>query len=170
MADVVEILPYFQLASQTALVIGAVFAGYQFLLHRRELTESAALQVLTKLQSPEFQHAYTHVWEMPIDASPEDWHERGPEYREAAETIAMTFETLGVMVHSRMVPLDVVDQVIGGFLRDSWRRTHLYFEDQRRRLDNPRIAEWYQWLAERVDVKKRRRTEGAYEAFKAWKE
>ncbi len=170
MVSALDLLPYFQLVSQTALVFGAIFAGYQFMLHRKELSDTASLQVLTQLQSPEFQHAYTQVWELPVDATPAQWREAGQSYEEAAETVAMTFETLGVMVHSRMVPLDVVDQVIGGFLRESWRRTHLYFEAKRERLENPRIAEWYQWLAERVDVKTRRRLDGAYVAFKGWKE
>ena len=34
----------------------------------------------------------------------------------AAGTVMMTFETLGVLVHNRVVPIDLVDQVIGGFL------------------------------------------------------
>ncbi len=165
-----DILPYFQLVSQIALVFGALFAGYQFLLHRRELAEGNALQVLTRLQSPEFQHAYTMVWELNVDATAEDWDDAGREYKDAAETVAMTFETIGLMVFNRMVPLDIVDQVIGGFLRESWRRTDTYFAAKRQRLGNPRIAEWYQWLAEQVDVKKRRRSDGAYKVFKNWKE
>jgi hypothetical protein len=60
-----------------------------------------------------------------------------------------------------------VDQVIGGFLRESWRRCEHYVEVRRAELGTRRWAEWYQWLAEQVAVDERRK-EGAYVKFKNW--
>lgn len=168
MASVVELLPYFQLVSQTALVMAAGFAGYQFLLHRREREENNALTVLTRLQDAEFRNAYTQIWELPLEASVDAVMKRGKSMEDAIEVIAMTFESLGVMVHNRIVPIDQVDQVIGGFLRESWRRTGPYILWKRKQVGSKRYAEWYQWLAEHVAVQTRR-SRGAYDIFKRWK-
>lgn len=165
-----EALPYIQFFGQVALILGATFAGYQFLLHRRERDEHAALEMLTSLQSAEFRVAYAQVWTLPLGAPPQALREAGPGMRDAADTVALTFESLGVMVHNRIVPLDTVDLIIGGFLRESWRRLEPYVLDQRARLQAPRYAEWYQWLAEQAEVRRKRRTVPAYEAFKEWKE
>lgn len=170
MADVGTILPYFQLVSQVALVFGALFAGYQFLLHRREREEHAALGMLTSLQTPEFRVAYAKVWTLPLAAAPELIKEEGRDIEDSVATVALTFESLGVMVHNRIVPLDAVDQIIGGFLRESWRRLEPYIQHQRNVLGAPRYAEWYQWLATQVDADRRRRSVPAYEAFKNWRE
>lgn len=165
-----DLLPYFQLVGQVALILGATFAGYQFLLHRRERDEHAALEMLTSLQTPEFRTAYAQVWTLPLGATPKQVDKGGPEMRDAIATVALTFESLGVMVHNRIVRLDAVDQIIGGFLRESWRRVEPYLMSQREELEAPRYAEWYQWLAEQVEVRRRRRSTPAYEAFRAWKE
>jgi hypothetical protein len=167
---VADVLPYFQLGAQLALIAGASFAGYQLLLHRRERNEQRALDVLTKLQGPEFQRAYTQVWDLPLAATPEAVRAGGREMEDAVETVALTFESLGVMAYHRIVPLAVVDNVIGGFLRESWRRVGPYVKWKREQLGAPRWAEWYEWLADRVQAGRRRRTTGAYEAFRDWKE
>ena len=169
MASVPDLLPYFQLVGQVALILGATFAGYQFLLHRRERNDAAALSVLTSLQSAEFRAAYTTVWELRLGATAEEVKACGKEMESAADIVMMTFESLGVMVHNRIVPIDLVDQVIGGFLRESWRRLEAYVKEKRVHVGSKRLGEWYQWLAEHLAVQTRR-SEGAYQAFKEWKE
>ncbi len=168
MVNPLELLPYFQLASQSALVIAAGFAAYQFLLLRRQREENNALTVLTRLQDGEFRAAYTRVWELPLEAPPETVREGGPEVQDAIETVAMTFESLGVMVYNRIVPIDVVDQVIGGFLRESWRRAQPFILWKREQVGSRRYAEWYQWLAEHLAVETRR-SRGAYDVFRKWR-
>jgi hypothetical protein len=168
--NVLETLTYLQLLGQVALIAGALFAGYQFLLHRRERDEHAALEMLTSLQTPEFRSAYAKIWTLPLGASPDTLREHDDEMKEAVATVALTFESLGVMVHNRIVRLDAVDQIIGGFLRESWRRLEPFLLTQRKQLEAPRYAEWYQWLALQVEVRRKRRTVPAYEAFKNWKE
>ena len=87
---------------------------------------------------------------------------------EAAGTVMMTFETLGALVHSRVVPIDLVDHVIGGFLRESWRRLEPYVKWKRAAIGSARWGEWYQWLFEHLAVNPRRQ-QGAYEVFRDWK-
>lgn len=163
-----EYLPYLQFFGQIALITAATIAGYQLVMNRRDRAEANALAVLTSLQSPEFRQAYALVWTLPLDATAEDVRSHGPGMEEAVECVMMTFETMGVMVHNRLVPIELVDQVIGGFLRESWRRTRNYLLVRREEVGSKRLAEWFQWLAEHLAVKTRRSV-GAYEAYREWK-
>lgn len=165
-----EVLPYFQLVGQVALVVGAGVAAYQLVQLRKQRHDQAALQVLTNLQSPEFRRAYARVYALPLGASAAQVAEGGDDLEDAATTVMMAFETLGVLVHNRVVPIDVVDQVIGGFLRESWRRLEGFVTRKRAELQAPRWGEWYQWLVERIDERRGpRRAQGAYEVFKGWR-
>ncbi len=163
-----DYLPHIQFFGQVALIAAASVAGYQLVAHRRDRAEANALQVLTRLQSPEFLRSYATVWTLPLDATAEDVRSAGPEMESAVATVMMTFESIGVMVHNRLVPIELVDQVIGGFLRESWRRTSTYWLTRRAEQGTRRMAEWYQWLAEHLAVESRR-GRGAYEVFANWR-
>ena len=165
--DATEILPYFQLVGQVSLVVAATVAVYQLLQLRQRRLHDAALQVITSLQTQAFRDAFNLVNELPLAAPPEQVRaQRGVE--DAAGTIMMTFETLGVLVHNRVVPIELVDQVIGGFLRESWRRLEPYVKWKRNAIGSQRWGEWYQWLFEHLAVNPRRSL-GAYEVFRDWK-
>jgi len=168
MMDASEALPYFQLVGQLALVVGAAVAVYQLLQLRRGRDHDAALAVLTGLNTAEFRAAFNHVNELPLGATPQQVRDAGPAMEAAVGTVMMTFETIGVLVHNRVVPIDLVDQVIGGFLRESWRRLGNYVDWKRKAIGYPRWGEWYQWLFEHLATDQRRAV-GAYEAFREWK-
>lgn len=162
-----ELLPYFQIAGQIAIVVGAAVAVYQIMQLRRSRQQDAAMQVITSLQTQEFRDAFNLVNELPLSAPVEQVH-GDPRIEAAAGTIMMTFETLGVLVHSHVVPIELVDQVIGGFLRESWRRLEPYVRWKRQAIGSARWGEWYQWLFEHLAVNPRRSL-GAYEVFREWK-
>lgn len=162
-----ELLPYFQLVGQVSLVVGAAVAVYQLIQLRQTRRQEAALQVITSLQTQEFRDAFNLVNDLQLGATVEQVR-KDPRVEAAAGTIMMTFETLGVLVHSRVVPIDLVDQVIGGFLRESWRRLEPYVTWKRKAIGSARWGEWYQWLFEHLATNERRQR-GAYEVFRDWK-
>jgi len=163
-----ELLPYFQLVGQVSLVVGAAVAFYQLLQIRRSRRNEAALQVITNLQTQEFRDAFNLVNDLPVGATADQVRAGGPRFESAAGTIMMAFETLGVLVHNRVVPIDLVDQVIWGFLRESWRRLEGYVVWKRQAIGQVRWGEWYQWLFEHL-AQNPRRAVGAYEAFRGWR-
>ena len=161
-----DVLPYFQLAGQASLVVGVLFAAYQLLQAERQRKEGAALSVVTSFNTQEFRRAFAKIYSLPLGASAAQVREAGME--DDATTVMMTFEMMGVLVHGRMVPLATVDQAVGGFLRESWRRLEDYVKWKRVEVGSVRWGEWYQWLHERLDTKGRR-SEGAYQAFAQWR-
>lgn len=163
-----DVLPYFQLASATGIVVGAFFAGYQLWRGEQSRKASAALSTVTSFNTAEFRNAFATVYTLPIGASAAQVRDAGRDMEDAATTVMMTFEMLGVLVYNRMVPIETVDQAIGGFLRESWRRLEKYVGWKREEVQSPRWGEWYQWLFEHLATNPRR-NEGAYQAFKHWK-
>ncbi len=168
MASIPEALPYIQFLGQLALIAAASFAGHQVLQARRDRQHQATTEVLSRLASTEFREAYARVWRLPLAATVRDVEAAGKDMEQAIDAVAMTFEVLGVMVHNRMVDIEAVDQAIGGFLRESWRRVGPYIQARREEYGTRRLMEWYQWLAEHLAVESRRGV-GAYEAFKDWR-
>lgn len=164
--DPTQWLPYFQLVGQVSLVVAAFVAVYQLLQLRQTRNHDAALQVITSLQTQEFRDAFNLINDLPLGATA-DQVRADPRVESAAGTIMMTFETLGVLVHARVVPLELVDQVIGGFLRESWRRLEPYVKWKRKAIGYVRWGEWYQWMFEHLAVNPRRQA-GAYEVFRDW--
>lgn len=164
--DLPRLLPYFQLLGQVALVVGAFFAGYQLLQVERHRKQATSLETVTAFNTQAFRDAFARIYTLPLGATAQQVRDAAME--QDATTVMMTFEMMGVLVHSRMVPLDTVDQAVGGFLRESWRRLEDYVKWKRTEVGSVRWGEWYQWLHERLDTKGRR-TQGAYEAFADWK-
>lgn len=162
-----EVLPYFQLVGQIALVVGAVFAGYSILQAQRQRREQVSLQIVTSFSTEAFRAAFARINSLPLGATAEQVRDEGQEMEDAATAVMMTFEMLGVLVHNRMVPIDTLDQAIGGFLRESWRRLENFVQWKRAKVRSARWGEWYQWLFEHLATDPRRE-KGAYEVFRAW--
>jgi hypothetical protein len=72
---------------------------------------------------------------------------------------------------ARIVPLQVVGDLMGGTVRLAWRKLRPYIEEERRRSGSRKTFEWFQWLAiqlERHSPGKTNLQVGAYEAYLDW--
>src|SRR5258707_6239852 len=76
--------------------------------------------------------------------------EADPRLFQAVQSIACILESLGYAVFARMVPLNVVDELLGGTVRVAWRKLGGYVEYERQRTGSQKNWEWFQWLAEHV--------------------
>lgn len=163
----IDILPYFQLASSTGIVMGTLFAGYQLMQSETQRRQQTALETVTRFNTQEFRAAFAKVYTLPLTATADQVKDAGRDMEEAAQTVMMTFEMMGVLVYNRMIPIETVDQAVGGFLRESWRRLADYVAWKRKDVGSDRWGEWYQWLFEHLATNPRRQIP-AYEAFKEW--
>jgi hypothetical protein len=82
----------------------------------------------------------------------------------------MTFESIGVMVFRGIVPLEMVNELLGGVCVESWARLSQYTQDFRVENDRKTMSEWFQWLAERLDEHHARYGRPpAYEQHRHWR-
>lgn len=159
------LLPY---ATLLAVIVAVVF-GLITARHGRRLRYlTAATELVHTTQTAEFSQSVQRVLELPVEARA-DTVMSDPELVSAAYVVGHAFESLGVMVFYRLLPLHLVDHLIGGYVRASWLRLRPYVELRRARL-GPMFGEWFQWLAERLaESPAPGKDAGAHLAHRAWR-
>ena len=157
----------------TALtVLTAVVFGVIEMRHaRREREERAAFVAVQAILTPAWIESMTLVQTISEGTTPAQIEADLRLFR-AVQSIACILESLGYAVFARMVPLNVVDEVLGGTVRVAWRKLRGYVEYERERAGSQKNWEWFQWLAEQIDRHSKARTSlthGAHEAYRGWR-
>jgi len=160
--DVVAIAPL--LAVAVALVFGTLtIRQWQA---TRQLT--AAAELVHTMQTPQFTEAIRCIMDLPVGKNADELL-ADREVMAAFYTTIHVFESLGVLVFHRLLPLHLVDHLCGGYVRASWKRMKPVVLQRRTEL-GVTFAEWYQWLAERIEqYPAPGKNVGAPIAFQDWK-
>ena len=138
-----------QLISTFTVVAGFVFAVYQTLNIRRQRRDETALTLIRTTVPPE--QFGTTVLTLPDDATLEQIRALGPEAQRSIITACVNYENLGYLVYLRMIPLRLVDELIGGLIRQAWRKLRVWVAHTRS-LGNPNSFEWFEWLYDRLEA------------------
>jgi hypothetical protein len=81
-------------------------------------------------------------------------------------------ESIGCMAFRPMLPLDTVDELMGGLAMMYWSRAKGWAESERTRTGNRRFFEWCEWLADRIGERRgaQRGHVPAYMRHALWRE
>jgi hypothetical protein len=131
--------------------------------------EVAAVELVQSFRNPDFNRALRLVWSLPEGGSARSVIDRGTEVVDAAILVGSTIEVVGVLVFRRVVPLEIVDDLMGDAIVGFWPRLGDWVLHLRREQKRESVFEWFQWLVDRLDQRERRRTSGAHERFRDWK-
>ena len=154
-------------ASALAVIVALVFGTLTIRQWQRTRYLSAAAEMVRMVLTPEFTRAIARVVELPPRAPVESV--ATPELLHAIVVVTHGFEGLGVLVFHRLIPLHLVDHLVGGYVRASWKRLDAYVEARRETL-GPMFGEWFQWLAERLEEDPAPgKSQGAWLAHKGWR-
>ena len=135
----------------TFAIVGALlFAGLQVREVNSARREQASVAMIQTTQSESWTRSLEALSRLPANASIEDIGPSSPETLSALFEFGVRLETIGYMVHQRMVRLDIVDDLIGGATLVFWLRAKSWVEAERERTGNPKFLEWCQWLATRI--------------------
>ena len=164
LADLAEVFGAF-------VVLGGLgFAVIQMLHYRKQRQETAAIELLRSFQNPEFSRSLRAVLTLPRNLGSQEMAERGRGDQDAIMVVVLTFESIGVMVFRGIVPLEMVNELLGGVCVESWVRLNQYMQDSRAESDRKTMSEWFQWLAERLDEHHTRYGRPpAYEQYRDWR-
>jgi hypothetical protein len=160
LADLAEIIG-------AAVVLGSVaFAIIQLSQFRRRRRDLAAIELARSFQTPEFAHALRSILSLPDDATATQVR-ADPKTEDAAMLVSLTLESVGIMVHRRIISLDMVWELMGGVVLAVWVKLHVWAGDQRERHGGEKFDEWIQWLCDQM---KRHRHGGdpAYVKYRDW--
>jgi hypothetical protein len=151
-----------------AVLVAIVFGSLTLLQWTRTRFLSAAAELVHTMQASEFTHSITIIMLLP-EAAPAPLVLDNKENAAALYVVSHMFESLGVLVYHRLLPLHLVDHLIGGYVRASWRRVHPAMAVKRATF-GATFGEWYEWLYNRLEqYPAPGKDVGAMHAFKTWK-
>lgn len=106
---------------------------------RKEREERAAFVAVQAILTPAWMQSMTLVQAISEGTTPSQI-EADPRLFQATQSIACILESLGYAVFARMVPLNVVDELLGGTVRVAWRNLRGYVEYERERSGSKKIG------------------------------
>lgn len=156
-----------QIAAALTVIGGTVFALLQLREFKRQRQEAVALDLMRAFMGAEFAEAMAIVTNLPDNLSAEGLRRAGRDAEKAATLMSTTFEAMGVLVHRRIAPLPLVQDLVGGFAVVTWRRLEPWITELRVEQSNPSDSEWFQWLAEQLEQRKAHKVP-AYIQHRSW--
>ena len=163
-ANIVEII------GVLAIIFGIAFGLLQLRQHRRQSRDMAILQLARSFEDPEFIDAYLLITSLELGISDNDLQSKGPEYVAAAMRVGWKFETVGLLIYKRVVPMDAMADLVGGFSLMLWSILGEWAQEMRQKQNQPEFLEWYQWLVEKLVERGESTRKPAYEASRLWRE
>jgi hypothetical protein len=130
----------------------------------------AILELARSFEDPEFTAAYMLITGLEAGICDKELQAKGPEYVAAAMRVGWKFETVGMLIHNRVVPMDAMADLVGGFSIKLWSILSVWGEEMRVKNCQPEFFEWYQWLVERLLERGASTQEPAYRAHRSWRE
>ncbi len=161
-ANIVEIL------GVLALISAIIFGWIQVRQHRNDTKNAALIALASSFEDQEFTDAYMLVTSLDDNVTLEEIRERGEVYERAALRIAMKFETVGLMIYKGYVPIDALEDLVGGAALAIWEILNQYVNDMRVDRRHPTFMEWFQWLVERLQERGKSESLPAYEVHRNW--
>jgi hypothetical protein len=149
------------------IVGGAIFGIVQLRELKQHRLTAVTSDLMRTFYSTDLSHAVSMMQNLPDGVSAVELRGKGSEYERAAVLICTHFETMGLLVFREIAPYQIVQQLAGGMILSMWRKLHNWTDELRREQGQPSWAEWFQWLAERLEETKQN-SAPAYEIHHDW--
>lgn len=162
LANLVEILGVIAIVS--AILLGWI----QIRQYRYDNRNAALISLARSFEDKEFTDAYLLVTTMEKGASLAQIQACGPAHEQAALRLGMKFETVGLMIYKGYVPIDALEDLVGGAALTLWEILEQYVTDMRVDREHPSFMEWFEWLVDRLKERGKRDRAPAFEAFRDW--
>lgn len=164
LANLVEIVGIF------AILFGIIFGVLQVRQNRIQRRDLAILECAHLFEDEQFTEAFRLLSKLPDGMTKARFAELDEKYESAAIRAAMKFETIGILVHRRVVPLSAMEELVSGAALAIWRILQPWIEEIRTDRSYPTFWEWYQWLVERLQERQSPERPPAYKMYADWKE
>ncbi|MCW8880112.1 MAG: hypothetical protein OQJ89_00280 [Kangiellaceae bacterium] len=129
------------------VVVGSVIFGLKQLQHfRLQRKTQAAMELGRYFHNPKFVVSLRILMSLSEEEYKNNLKHKGTEYEDAAMLVSLTFESIAIMVHRRMLRIEDVWELMGGVLSDVWLRLYPWVKDKRELQQSEKFNEWAQWL------------------------
>jgi hypothetical protein len=151
-----------QVIGALAVVVAIAFGRVQVRQYRQQRRDAVAVELMRSIQDAEFTRSLRLVLSLPIGCTVEEFRSRGDVYEDAAIALIAKYETLGYLVFRGIMPIELVEELVGGVGIHLWERLQNWAQAVRDEQQQPLLFEWFQWL---TDVMRRRGRKEAVPAY-----
>ena len=164
LADIADIL------GGLAILGGGIFAVVQLREFREQRRQAVAVELVRSFGEPAHANAVNLIQELPDGASAELLRSKGRDYERAAIMIAITYETIGLLVFRQMASFSLVQELTGGLTVVMFRKLRPWMDAVRQEQGHRSFAEWFQWLAEQLlRESSQKEAHPAHERYADWR-
>ena len=139
------------LALALSFIVGLIFGIAQVRAAARDRRERLTLETLREFQTREFIELLQFVNSNVLPATLEDMMKLPVSQQTNLIQLSQEMESLGILVAERLINIDLVDKTLGSFVTAAWEKYKILMMDMREKIPDPYMAEYFQWLAERLD-------------------
>jgi hypothetical protein len=165
-----EFATLLDIAASAAIIIGLVFAAIELRQARIARRRESMFSLLKAYQIPEFWFALEKLFNMPDGLTRKQVEKYFGKDAHLLSLLTSTFESLGILVQRREMDIQIVEDFFSGPLLIAWKKLKRSAEQSRRERRRETLSEYFQWLAERVEEREKRKPPvPAHIAFKNWK-
>ena len=158
-----------QIVGVSTVIAAVVFGLLQMRQFRVQRRDAAGAELVRSFQDAQFVQAYRILSTLPANATAEEFRAAGPKIEEAALTLGMRYELIGLLVFREIMPLSLVAQSTGSVAVQFWGKMQAWVEEKRQAEAQPHLLEWCQWLMEQLEKRGRRAEPPAFVRYRDWR-
>jgi len=138
------------LALALSFIVGLIFGIVQVQTAARDRKERLTLETLRNYQTHEFAELIFRVNAYSFPATLEEWRKLPAEDQVMLLQFTQQMESLGLLVAEKFINIELVDKTLGSFVTNSWDKFKTVITDMRKKLPDPYLSEYFQWLSEQL--------------------
>jgi hypothetical protein len=139
------------LALALSFIVALIFGIAQVKAAARDRRERLTLETLRNFQTREFAELMHYIIYHNMPANRKELDALPANEQIIFIQFGQQMESLGLLVAERLINIDLVDKTLGSFVTTAWEKYKKMVLDTREKQPDPFLAEYFQWLAERID-------------------
>lgn len=136
--------------SSIAVFAAIIFGVTQIRQFRQQRRDMAAIELVRSVQDQEFTNGFRLIHGLPEGIPAADFRALGTEYIEYGLAVGMKYESIGLLVFKGVIPISVVEELVGGVAITFWSRLSPWVEAMREEQSTDFVFEWFEWLVDRL--------------------
>src|SRR5438067_11513831 len=143
------------LAIAMSFLVALVFGIAQTRGAARDRRERLTLETIRSFQTREFAAHLQYLRSHALPATAEALYALPVDEQVSFIHFAQEMEMLGLLVSDGTIELDLVERTLGSFVSYAWDKYRAMFANMRVANEDPYLAEYFEWLAKRIEDRMR---------------
>jgi len=137
---------FLAILSPVAVIVGVLLALIQLRTQSRLRQFDTVMRVYSTFGDESFQRHFQRVLSWKFTTSQQFERKAKPEDQVSMWVVAVLFENIGLLYKRKLVPLDLLDDLLSGPLTRAWERSEPAAIGMRLDLNLPQMWEWFELL------------------------